>query len=181
MKRIVAALLIALLIIPAITINCFPVKADPYYVESDFVRLQKGSKGSDVQKLQQRLIELGYLNDRADGSYGNNTKNAVSAFQEENDLEPDGVASPETQAVLFNEGALSVDGELADAFIETEIAAAPTEAPKTVQYIGNSNSKKFHYPYCSSVDDMKEKNKVPFYSRDEAISKGYVPCKRCYP
>ena len=51
------------------------------------------------------------------------------------------------------------------------------EAP----YIGNKNSKKLHYAECSSVDDMKEKNKVEFYSRDEAINQGYDPCKRCNP
>ena len=48
-------------------------------------------------------------------------------------------------------------------------------------YIGNKNSMKLHYAYCSSVDDMKESNKGEFYSRDEAINLGYVPCKRCNP
>ena len=42
----------------------------------------------------------------------------------------------------------------------------------------NSN---LQYAECSSVDDMKEKNKVEFYSRDEAINQGYEPCKRCNP
>ncbi|MGV8083369.1 MAG: Ada metal-binding domain-containing protein [Coriobacteriia bacterium] len=48
-------------------------------------------------------------------------------------------------------------------------------------YIGNRKSKIFHYPDCSSVDDMKESNKVGLASREEAINKGYVPCKRCNP
>ena len=49
-------------------------------------------------------------------------------------------------------------------------------------YILNTNTKKFHYPWCSSVSDMKEKNKKVFNgSRDEAIGLGYVPCKRCKP
>ena len=49
-------------------------------------------------------------------------------------------------------------------------------------YVANKNTKKFHYPSCSSVDDMKEKNKL-YYSgtRDELIDKGYKPCKRCNP
>ena len=51
----------------------------------------------------------------------------------------------------------------------------------TATYIGNSNSKKLHYADCSSVDDMKEKNKVEFYSREVALAQGYVPCKRCNP
>ena len=48
-------------------------------------------------------------------------------------------------------------------------------------YIGNKNSKKFHYASCSSVKDMKEKNKVELNTREEAIEKGYVPCKNCNP
>ena len=55
------------------------------------------------------------------------------------------------------------------------------EPEPTVCYIGNKNSKKFHELSCSSVDDMKEKNKVPLTSRDEAISRGYDPCSRCKP
>lgn len=37
------------------------------------------------------------------------------------------------------------------------------------------------YADCSSVEAMNEENKVDFYSRDEAITDGYVPCKRCDP
>lgn len=50
-----------------------------------------------------------------------------------------------------------------------------------ITYIGNKNTKKLHYPSCSSVSDMKSKNKIEFSSRDKAINKGYVPCKRCNP
>lgn len=49
-------------------------------------------------------------------------------------------------------------------------------------YILNTNTKKFHYPTCSSVNDMKEKNKQEFFGTcDEAISNGYSPCGRCKP
>lgn len=49
-------------------------------------------------------------------------------------------------------------------------------------YILNTNAKKFHYPTCSSVNDMKEKNKQEFFgTRDEAIALGYSPCGRCKP
>ena len=59
---------------------------------------------------------------------------------------------------------------------------AAGETSDEVTYIGNKNTKKFHYPYCSSVSDMKEKNKVPLYgTRDEAIAQGYSPCGRCHP
>jgi micrococcal nuclease len=48
-------------------------------------------------------------------------------------------------------------------------------------YIGNKNSKKFHHYFCGSVGNMKEKNKVFFLSREDAIEAGYIPCKRCKP
>jgi len=49
-------------------------------------------------------------------------------------------------------------------------------------YILNTNTKKFHYPTCSSVKDMKDKNKQEFHgTRDEVVAKGYSPCGRCKP
>lgn len=49
-------------------------------------------------------------------------------------------------------------------------------------YILNTNTKKFHYPTCSSVNDIKEKNKQEFFgTRDETIALGYSPCGRCKP
>lgn len=49
-------------------------------------------------------------------------------------------------------------------------------------YILNTNTKKFHHPTCSSVNDMKEKNKQEFFgTRDETIALGYSPCGRCKP
>lgn len=55
-------------------------------------------------------------------------------------------------------------------------------APEEPTYILNTNSHKFHYPWCSSVDDIKEKNKKDFFgTRDEVIALGYEPCKRCKP
>lgn len=47
-------------------------------------------------------------------------------------------------------------------------------------YVLNTNTKKFHLPSCSSVKDMKDKNKQEVTcSRDEVIDMGYVPCKHC--
>ena len=52
----------------------------------------------------------------------------------------------------------------------------------TQQYILNTNTKKFHYPGCSSVSRMKESNKQPFSgTRTEVINKGYIPCQKCNP
>ena len=54
--------------------------------------------------------------------------------------------------------------------------------PESQTYILNTNTRKFHYPSCSSVDSMKEKNKLEYNgTRDEIIAQGYEPCKRCNP
>ncbi len=65
----------------------------------------------------------------------------------------------------------------------TEAAVTPAPAPASggMNYIANRNTGKFHYAGCSSVSDMKESNKVPYGTRDEAVAAGYVPCKRCNP
>jgi len=56
----------------------------------------------------------------------------------------------------------------------------PQTDTNTTTYIGNKNSKKFHYPYCHSVDQMKETNKKYMTcTRDQAISQGYSPCGNC--
>ncbi len=76
--------------------------------------------------------------------------------------------------------------ESSGTYQSTEASVAEeTPAPQESQgitYVLNTNTKKFHYPTCSSVDDMKEKNKQIYTgSRDEVINMGYVPCKRCNP
>lgn len=55
-------------------------------------------------------------------------------------------------------------------------------APADFEYILNTNTKKFHYPNCSSVKQMKETNKDYFIgTRDEVIGRGYKPCGNCKP
>ena len=64
---------------------------------------------------------------------------------------------------------------------EKQEPATGSEAAQA-DYILNTNTKKFHYPTCSSVNDIKEKSKQEFFgTRDEAISNGYSPCGRCKP
>jgi DNA-entry nuclease len=65
---------------------------------------------------------------------------------------------------------------------EIEEKDTPSEEPEETTYILNTNTKKFHQPYCSSVQDIKDKNKrETTQSREEIISQGYQPCKRCNP
>lgn len=58
---------------------------------------------------------------------------------------------------------------------------APAAAPVTASYIGNSNTMKFHYSSCRWVAKMSPEHIVNLSSRDEAISRGFIPCKVCCP
>lgn len=76
------------------------------------------------------------------------------------------------------------DGSMEAKATPTEPPAAAPAAPASsgTTYILNTNTKKFHYPSCSSVSDMKEKNKREFTgTRDEVIDQGYSSCGRCHP
>jgi len=74
-------------------------------VEEGTPTLQKGSKGDDVKKLQQRLKDLNYLSGGVDGDYGNGTASAVSAFQKEAGLSETGIADEATQKALYADDA----------------------------------------------------------------------------
>ena len=70
--------------------------------------LQNGVRGQEVEALQTRLAQLGYLNDSIDGIYGANTQRAVYDFQKNNGFDaPSGTATPITQYKLFSEMAIS--------------------------------------------------------------------------
>ena len=77
---------------------------------SNYPTLKSGSKDGDdagayVVMLQNRLIELGYLNSSADGSFGSMTESALINFQETNGLTPTGIADSTTQSMLYSNSA----------------------------------------------------------------------------
>ncbi|MFZ7131635.1 MAG: peptidoglycan-binding domain-containing protein [Eubacteriales bacterium] len=69
-------------------------------IKKEKVVYKKGKKGDIIKEYQNKLISLGYLQGTADGQYGNNTANAVKAYQEENDLEANGTIDEATQTAL---------------------------------------------------------------------------------
>lgn len=78
------------------------VESAPADVSLDYSPLRNGCKGDDVAALQQRLIDLLYLDDgQADGLYGSKTENAVEFFQSSVGLNVTGIADADTQLKLF--------------------------------------------------------------------------------
>lgn len=120
---------------------------------------------------------------------------ALSAAQEaEKQKEAEAAAKAEAEAAAKAEAEAAAQAE-AERQAAEEAAAAAAAAAAVAQaesaavddggssgggeYIGNVNSYKFHVPSCRTLP--KEKNRIYFSSRDEAINSGYVPCKNCNP
>ncbi len=64
--------------------------------------LEFGSRGTEVRKLQEALLALGYDPNGTDGKFGRGTENAVKQYQAANGLEPDGKAGHLTLTKLYH-------------------------------------------------------------------------------
>ncbi len=115
---------LALLLVLALTLTAI---AEDYHV------LSNGSSDGEgvyaVYSLQQRLIQLGYLTGSADGKFGTGTEAAVRAFQAASGLEATGIATVETQELLFS--------DLSDANQTTQATSSPDGVNITTGATGN--------------------------------------------
>jgi peptidoglycan hydrolase-like protein with peptidoglycan-binding domain len=76
------------------------VKANPV--------LKKGTSGDQVQKLQEKLQSLGYLNEPPTGFFTPETEQALKNFQQAKGIVADGIAGKQTLAILFNASGLRI-------------------------------------------------------------------------
>lgn len=60
-------------------------------------------------------------------------------------------------------------------------AAAKPAAATSQAYIASKNSKVFHLVKCTSAATISPENIVSFATKDEAVSSGRKPCKKCNP
>lgn len=70
-----------------------------------YYAVAKGVSGDDISRIQTRLYELGYLANAAqvNGSFGDETENAVKKLQEINGLSVDGKVGRQTINLLYSE------------------------------------------------------------------------------
>ena len=95
-------------------------------------------------------------------------------------------------AIFFNvfcynvQPSIKIDYKTGDSYL----IVVPTTSPETTKtentiettYVLNTNSKKFHYPSCSSVNKMAEKNRQEYSgNRNDLIAQGYEACGICKP
>ena len=64
--------------------------------------LQRDDSGTDVTRLQNRLLGLGYMAGSADGTYGGDTARGVRIFQYYNGLPQTGTADMDTLKIIFS-------------------------------------------------------------------------------
>jgi len=78
---------------------------------SQYANLLEGSSGENVQRMQERLVALGFATGTPNGEYGSATSASIKLFQGKNGLEENGIASAYTQAVLYSSFALDINGK----------------------------------------------------------------------
>ncbi len=88
---------------PDTLVKIYAADAQPYM-------LLQGTEGDDVDLLQQRLEELGYLS-KSTGYYGTETIDAVMAFQERNDIGVDGKTGPVTLDRIYSADAVPTEAK----------------------------------------------------------------------
>ena len=77
-----------------------------------------------------------------------------------------------------------IDYAAGESTLVGEDVAQPSEQASTDEpdYVLNNNTRKFHRPSCSSVEDIKPSNRGDYTgSREALIERGYEPCRKCVP
>ena len=169
--------------------------------------LKVGHHGSESSTsyvwLREIMPQYAVISVGKDNSYGHPTEEVLSRLRDaevktfRTDLQGDIICISDGKNVTFtverNADADVFGGIGGNSTQQTN--PPETEPPATTQppetdppadngrdYVVNTNTKKFHYPSCSSADDIKDSNRWEYHgTRDDLIDMGYVPCKRCDP
>lgn len=161
--------------------------------------LKVGHHGSDTSTtyplLREIMPEYAVISVGEGNSYGHPTEDTLSRLRDADvtvfrtDLQGDVVCTSDGKTVSFSVERNKDADTLAPAVVvipeqEPEPTPEPEAQPEAAgrDYVLNTNTKKFHYPSCSSVKQIKDKNKADFTgTRDELISRGFDPCGKCHP
>lgn len=148
-----------------------------------------GSRNSTTYPFLREIMPEYAVISVGDNSYGHPTEDVLSRLRDADvkvyrtDMQGDIIAVSDGKTVSIttkkNETAVT-NPTIAEK--QPEETKPNIQTQTTCEYIGNRNTKKFHYPNCRSVSAMSEKNKDYLNcTRDEAIQQGYDPCSSCKP
>ena len=141
--------------------------------------LKAGHHGSDTstsyQFLRAVMPQYTVISVGEGNSYGHPSDEVLSRFRDagtevyRTDMQGHVIAESDGKTVTFRTEK------------EADTATNPTGNSALQTYIGNTNSKKFHLPDCTSVKSIQDANRVDFETRLDAVLAGYEPCGRCKP
>lgn len=95
---------------------------DGYYTQ-----LREGDTGTDVEKLQARLAELGYYTGEVNGTFDATTRSALMLFEGRYSEQVYGIATVKLQKMLYHEKAAPANGEVAPISVDDGNAVAYAE------------------------------------------------------
>ncbi len=82
--------------------------------------------------------------------------------------------------ISFGLGRLSKIGESKTPItIENLTGAVNNIATSTGNFVASKSGTKYHYPWCSGAQSIKEENKIWFSTAEEAQKAGYQPASNC--
>lgn len=115
-KRLCMALSVVFLVNIAVILLAQTAQAASY---------KRGSTGSVVSEIQQRLLDWGYYDGEVDGIYGSRTEAAVTLFQQKNGLTVDGKVGAETlEALGLPTGSVTQDSSSGDLALLARLISA---------------------------------------------------------
>lgn len=121
-----------------------------------------GAEGTDVEHLQTRLYELGYIS-KVTGLFGTETEVAVKQFQKRNGLYDDGNVGSQTREVLFSEEAIPLSFYLGD---ENDEIKKYQEKLYNLGYLTTKPDGKYGNNTVAAVKNLQESNGI--------IADGYI-------
>ena len=152
--------------------------------------LKVGHHGSDTSTsypfLRAVAPQYAVISVGAGNSYGHPTEAVLSRLRDagvttfRTDMQGEITAVSDGQTVNFSVAKNAAVETLANAGAGQN--AGQAGGGTSASYVLNTSKHKFHLPGCPSVETISPKNRKDVNeSREQIISEGYAPCKRCNP
>ena len=119
--------------------------------------MQLGDSGDDVENVQQRLYELGYVTTKSNitGTFGELTQSAVEEFQSKNSLKSDGKVGNNTLESLFSENPVSKCYSIGD---KDDVIKQVQEKLKKLKYFSGSATGEYTKATATAVRKFQQSN-----------------------
>lgn len=133
--------------------------------EAKYYAAKLGDTGTDIERIQSRLYELGYLptSDLVTSNFGEKTEEAVKKMQNVNSLEEDGKVGHKTINLLYSD---EVKANMLAYGEESEVVLASQKRLKTLGYMTSEPDGKYGGDTIMAVKQ--------FQARNDQVVDGYL-------